>query len=64
MSFGQWIVLHYGQDCHVMPLEDIAQHSQIDCPCHPTRDDEDPSIVTHYAFDGREAFEEKKRKPS
>lgn len=53
---------------HVIPGNDIHQHVLDDegsCACHPYVDEEaDGLLYHHHAFDGREAFIHRTRKPS
>ena len=41
-------------DYHLLPVGDLRWHGQKDCWCHPTRDEEEPSIYVHHAADRRE----------
>lgn len=49
---------------HVMPINDLIDHLDDDCPCGPTtepvmRDDGSYGwVATHHSLDGREAREE------
>lgn len=45
-------------DIHVMPVDDLRDHEETEhCWCGPRRDDEEPQVVIHNAFDGREDYE-------
>jgi hypothetical protein len=49
---------------HVVPLSDTREHEvSINCWCSPEYDEEFDQVL-HNAADGREDFEEGKRKPS
>jgi hypothetical protein len=62
MTWGVYIM---GKDKHIVPEDECDDHSfTLKCPCQPKRDLEDPYIVTHNSYDGREAFERGERKPS
>ncbi len=47
---------------HGVPVDDLRDHLYEDCPCKPV--EHEPGFWVHNSFDGREAFEEGKRKPS
>lgn len=59
---GWTIVPVPGLGVHCVPIDDLREHMDEDCPCRPTQDD--PGFWIHNSFDGREAFEEGERKPS
>jgi hypothetical protein len=49
---------------HIIPAEDIREHTlRGDCWCDPRLDYED-RIATHNSADGREQFETGQRKPT
>lgn len=48
---------------HLVPINDLKEHLDSDCPCHPIHDD-NLGVWAHNSFDGREAFETSERKPS
>ena len=51
-----------GGDVHVAPLFDIGEHLlEASCPCCPTENDGGEYV--HNSFDGREEYEEGRRKP-
>lgn len=49
---------------HVLPVNDLIEHEDNDCPCGPTteavfRDDgSNEWIIIHHSLDGREAHED------
>lgn len=48
---------------HVYPLDDLRDHETEDhtsCWCHPTVDED--GIVVHHSMDGREAYDDGRRK--
>lgn len=50
---------------HVAPVEDLREHIIDDdqqCWCNPVEDDN--GVIVHNSMDGREAFEQGKRKLS
>lgn len=50
---------------HVMPVNDLKEHTpNTDCWCNPTQDTEELELYIHHALDGREAYENGKRKPN
>lgn len=50
---------------HVAPLEDLRPHAySLACWCHPTPDDDEPSVVVHHACDRRESYETGELKPN
>lgn len=61
-SWG-WETLAMDGRYHVVPTCDDKEHFSLNCSCYPNIDEE-LSIVTHKSFDGREDFENGKRKPS
>ena len=43
---------------HVMPLDDLREHeASTACWCHPTPDEEEPSVIVHHSLDQREKYE-------
>lgn len=51
-------------DIHVLPIDDLRDHEDEDCWCHPTRDAEESTVlVTHNAMDRRELYETGELKP-
>jgi hypothetical protein len=43
---------------HVVPRDDLREHEiSIACWCHPTPDEEEPSVIIHNALDQREKYE-------
>jgi hypothetical protein len=46
---------------HVYPIDDLREHSLMDCWCGPFDDD---GITVHNSLDGREMYECGERKPS
>lgn len=43
---------------HVIPVGDLREHeASVDCWCHPTPDEEEPSVYIHHSMDGRERVE-------
>ncbi|KVT91890.1 hypothetical protein WK59_03910 [Burkholderia ubonensis] len=59
-----WRVVRLNRERHVVPCGDLREHAAKGCTCNPTADDEDPGVIVHHAFDGREAFETGERKVS
>ena len=49
---------------HVVPVNDLQEHMDENCPCNPTPDEEMANLIMHNSFDGREAFETGERKMS
>lgn len=52
---------------HVYPLNDMREHSMsIHCWCDPDMEEVGVNglVITHNSLDGREAFEQGRRKPS
>lgn len=44
---------------HTVPTLDIRCHSfEVPCPCGSHFDEEDHHLVIHYAFDGREDYDD------
>lgn len=61
---GGWICqAGAGDPTAVWPLDDLYAHQPMSehCPCNPFWDD---GVLVHNAFDGREDFEEGRRKVS
>jgi hypothetical protein len=49
---------------HIMPEGDLFDHeTSARCWCHPDLDEED-WVAMHHSADGREDFEQGRRKPS
>lgn len=48
---------------HVVPIDDLREHSLDGCWCVPTLEEGEPVLV-HHAADNREAFETGERKAS
>lgn len=46
---------------HVMPVNDLREHTMTACWCHPTDDD---GVILHNSLDQRELYEYGHRKPS
>jgi hypothetical protein len=46
---------------HVVPVDDLREHSVSGCWCRPTDDD---GLTVHNSLDGREFYERGERKPS
>ncbi len=46
---------------HVVPVDDLREHSVTRCWCRPVDDD---GVVVHNSLDGRELYERGDRKPS
>lgn len=50
---------------HVIPLNDLREHvANPGCWCRPTQCDDQPLVWLHHSMDGREAFEEGRRRVS
>lgn len=61
---GHWVCeVGAGEPAVVYPLDDLYPHRSMseDCPCNPFWED---GILVHNAFDGREEFEQGRRKVS
>ena len=56
------IVAVPGLGVHCVPVGDLRDHMDEDCPCKPVKNED--GLWMHNSFDGREAFEEGERKPS
>jgi hypothetical protein len=58
-----WILGEKGNEVHVLPVNDLVDHTDADCACGPTteaceRDDGSMGwLITHHSLDGRERFE-------
>ena len=64
MTFGKWTnVTTPKLGTHCVPLDDIREHMDENCPCRPKKD-KDADYWVHNSFDGREAFESGERKVS
>jgi len=48
---------------HVVPLNDLREHTAPDCWCKPTEDKGWPDVWVHHSMDRREEYEEG-RKPT
>lgn len=48
---------------HVFPINDLKEHTCVDCWCKPEVDNEAPGLLVHNSMDKREEYEEG-RKPS
>ena len=60
--FGDWVVeIDNDNVAHLVPADDVNYHYMHDCPCQPELVD---GVYVHNSFDGREAFETGRRKPS
>lgn len=57
-----WVPVE-GFGVHIIPVGDLHDHMDEDCPCNPTLD-VTLGAWSHNSFDGREAFEEGDRLPS
>jgi hypothetical protein len=50
-------------EAHVVPLGDLIEHQENDCPCGPTthpvmrEDGSNGWVITHHSLDGREKLE-------
>lgn len=56
-------VIEPGQGWHIVPNGDLREHDTgVVCWCRPVPTED--GIVVHTSMDGREAFEEGRRKPS
>lgn len=49
---------------HVLPIEDLRPHSDLDCWCKPTSHHMRPDIIVHHSMDRREEYERGERKAS
>ena len=53
LPFDGWLSLVTRQDImHVVPLQDLQQHYEVNCPCSPIHDGDD--VLVHNAYDGRD----------
>ena len=59
-----WTILWNVPYKHVVPVDEVEQHSPENCKCMPTFDADDPGVCVHHSYDNREAFERGERKPS
>jgi hypothetical protein len=57
-----WVPAVCENGVHCIPVGDLHDHLDEDCPCRPVRDE--TGVWIHNSFDGREAFEEGERRPS
>jgi len=66
MDLGGWELSEKDDrgDIHCVPINDTKEHIAEHCECCPVRDPELPMLWVHNSFDGREAFEEGRRKLS
>jgi hypothetical protein len=46
---------------HVLPVDDLREHSMVDCWCRPF---DDEGAIIHNSLDHREFYERGERKPS
>ena len=53
-----------GSYFHAIPKNDLFPHvlSHKDCWCKPTRDEDNETIIVHHSADGREEYEDGRRK--
>lgn len=52
-----WLSCERGEDVHVMPLNDLRDHTYTDCWCRPRTDihhDSSVPVIVHFAADRRE----------
>ncbi|MEG2273218.1 MAG: hypothetical protein RSC05_13205 [Acinetobacter sp.] len=56
-----WGVYEYHESAHVVPINDIKEHSLEDCKCGVKYDD---GVYVHNSYDGRELLEEAEAKGS
>lgn len=52
---------------HVWPINDLREHRLEEdgvCWCNPIEDEEEPNVIVHNSMDGREDYENGKRKLS
>ena len=49
---------------HIMPVDDLREHTCIDCWCNPTPSEDDEDVILHHSMDQRELYETGERKPS
>lgn len=60
---GGWALVPIpGLGVHCVPVDDLREHMEEDCPCQPVQNED--GLWEHNSFDGREAFEDGDRKPS
>jgi hypothetical protein len=69
MNLGGWVNVWYEgymgrRILHLMPRDDLRVHWAGRCWCSPTCDTSEPDMYVHKAMDGREDFEEGRRKLS
>jgi len=47
-------------DIHILPIDDLREHSSAsDCWCRPQQDEEEPRVWIHHSMDRREHTIEK-----
>jgi hypothetical protein len=65
-NFGGWAISLPDErgNIHIVPVNDLKEHLDDECDCHPRQDNEHPELWIHNSFDGREVFERDERKPS
>jgi len=49
------------QGNHIIPVDDLREHSRTNCWCAPEDDD---GLIVHNSLDRRELYETGERKPS
>ena len=59
-----WAIYEHEGEQHVIPRRDDRLHTWTGCACRPEPNEEQPSVIVHNSFDGREAFETGERLPS
>jgi hypothetical protein len=60
---NSWEAVKYKGCVHVIPIDDLADHDigdKVTCFCDPQVDED--GLYIHNSFDGREDYEEGKRK--
>lgn len=58
-SLGGWAASELDENgfIHIIPLDDLGVHHEVDCACNPEVDEQCEIILLHNAFDKREKYE-------
>jgi hypothetical protein len=54
-----WLISIVNDELHIVPDDELAQHTAVNCKCgaHPEKDDE--SVIVHKALDNRKLLDGK-----
>lgn len=63
-NLGGWTIIEHRGERHVIPSNDLKEHTPEHCECFPITDANDPTVIVHHSFDGREKFETGERSKS